>query len=103
MLLEHRLGIGAAHQACQRLHGRRSENRLCVFPRHSQQRVNAPCRSTKGACRLQIVKSQSSKSSATGLCSTCSLQHAIPSSHSGCLTLASGRHIQLKPCTDVTS
>ena len=44
MLQEHRLGIGAAHQACQRLHGCCSKNRLRVLPGHGQKCINAPCR-----------------------------------------------------------
>ena len=67
MLQEHRLGIGAAHQACQRLHGRCSKNGLCVFARHSQQRINASCRLEGwGFWVLDCT------GSATGLSSICS-------------------------------
>ena len=81
---EHRLGIGAAHQACQRLHGRCSQNRLRVLPGHSQQRINAPCRYIKRACRFGFVSSHNRKGRATGLSCICSQQNAVLGSRSYC-------------------
>ena len=104
---EHRLSIGAAHQACQRLHGRCGQNRLRVLPGHSQQRINAPCRLTKRACRFGVVCSHDCKGSARDLSNICSQQNAASCSRSPSSFLtpcirAFSTHSSSSRCADVT-